>query len=270
MLKFLFYIKKDKRMDNSVFNNSEQILFEGMTSLSALINAERRGTSRRKILKVYFEKSKIRKERGRFTFIKNAAEDIGFELEVVDEECIEKLATGKTHGGILALATEATYKSLTDDSIDKDGFVVILDGIEDPYSLAYSLRTVYACGADRVILPTRLPSGSDALVCRSSAGASELLDIRLSDSLEAALAYKEKGYTIVSAAIPNSSLCYEADLKKPLLLIIGGEKRGISSKLLEVSDINIRIPYGGDFMGSLSTTSAVSILAYEVLRQNSK
>ncbi len=256
-------------MNNSTINNQEQILFEGMTSVSALINATRKGICRRKILKVYFEKSKIRKERGRFAFIKNAAVELGFELVVTDEATIDSLATGKTHGGILALASGAVYKAVSDGEILHDGFVVILDGIEDPYSLAYSLRTIYACGADSVILPTRLPNGSDGLVCRSSAGASELLDIRLTESLEAVVAYKERGYTIASAAIPNSSLCYEANLKKPLLLVIGGEKRGISSKVLELSDINIKIPYSGEFIGSLSTTSAVSILSYEVLRQNS-
>ena len=80
--------------------------------------------------------------------------------------------------------------------------------------------------------------------------------------------YKDFGYRIACAAIPDSVPCFEADLTLPLLLVIGGEKRGISSKLLQIKNLNVRIPYGTEFMGSLSTSSAVSILAYEVLRQN--
>lgn len=256
-------------MNNSTIINQDLLVFEGMTSVSALINATKNERCRRRIAKVYFEKSKLRKERGRFAFIKSSASELGFDLEVVENEVLKQIVSGKTHGGIVAIATPASYKTVDADSITDNGFAVALDGIEDPYSLAYSLRTLYACGVDTVILPSRLPSGADGLVCRSSAGASELLDIRLCDTFDAVLAYKNRGYTISTAAIPNSALCYDAPLKRPLMLVIGGEKRGIASKILELSDFNIRIPYSGDFMGSLSTTSAVSILAYEVLRQNS-
>ena len=149
------------------------------------------------------------------------------------------------------------------------GANAIIEGVEDPYSLGYSLRTLYACGCDVVVLPRHLPAACDSALCKSSAGASELLNIHLGDTAEIAAQFKKCGYRIACAAIPDSLPCFEADLSLPLLLVIGGEKRGISSKLLQMKDLNVRIPYGTDFMGSLSTSSAVSILAYEVLRQNS-
>ena len=40
---------------------------------------------------------------------------------------------------------------------------------------------------------------------------------------------KEKGYRVVCAGIRDAVGLYEADLKKPLLLVVGGEKRGISA-----------------------------------------
>ena len=250
-------------------NIENSIIFEGMTSVSALISSCRNGNAKRKILKVIFSKSKVKKAHGRYIFVKHASEELGFELAVVDDEVIEKLASGKTHGGILALATEANYEEFNPDSIKDKGFAAIIEGVEDPYSLGYSLRTLYACGCDAVILPRHLPSASDSALCKSSAGASELLDIYLGDTAEIATAYKNCGYRIACAAIPDSLPCFEADLSLPLLLVIGGEKRGISSKLLQIKDLNVRIPYGTEFMGSLSTSSAVSILAYEILRQNS-
>lgn len=250
-------------------NIENSIIFEGMTSVSALISSCRNGNAKRKILKVVFSKSKVKKAHGRYIFAKHASEELGFELAVVDDELIETLASGKTHGGILAVATEADYKEFNPDFIKDNGFAAIIEGVEDPYSLGYSLRTLYACGCDAVILPRHLPSASDSALCKSSAGASELLNIYLGDTAEIATLYKNCGYRIACAAIPDSLPCYEADLSRPLLLVIGGEKRGISSKLLQIKDLNVRIPYGTEFMGSLSTSSAVSILAYEVLRQNS-
>ena len=55
---------------------------------------------------------------------------------------------------------------------------------------------------------------------------------------------------------------------KPLFLIVGGEKRGISRKLLDRADLIVRIDYGRAFRGSLSAASACAMLGYEVLRQN--
>jgi 23S rRNA (guanosine2251-2'-O)-methyltransferase len=80
--------------------------------------------------------------------------------------------------------------------------------------------------------------------------------------------FKEKGYKIVCAGIRDSVSAYDADLKKPVLLIVGGEKRGISSSLLQNADTVVRLDYGREFMQSLSAASAAGILAFEVLRQN--
>ena len=78
----------------------------------------------------------------------------------------------------------------------------------------------------------------------------------------------KSGYKIVCADIKNSVSVYEADLKKPLLLIVGGEKRGISSKILSRADEIVRIDYGRSFQNALSAASAATILSFEVLRAN--
>lgn len=268
----IIYVERSKiilRMDFKMERTDTSIIFEGITSISALISAQRSGRARRKILRVYFDKGKIKKEHGRFQFLKYAAEELGFDLLTIETEELSAVASGKTHGGILAEVTESNYIEFKPQDIPERGFSAIIEGVEDPYSLGYSLRTLYACGCDSVILPRHLPSAADSTLCKASAGASELLSLYMGDTAEIASAYKEAGYTIACAEIRDSLTCSEADLKLPLLLIIGGEKRGISSRLSELRDINIRIPYAREFMGSLSTASAVSILAYEVVRQNS-
>ena len=62
---------------------------------------------------------------------------------------------------------------------------------------------------------------------------------------------------------------FDADLSLPLFLVVGGEKRGISRRLLDSSDLNVRIDYARDFTASLSAASAATVAGLdEVFRQN--
>ena len=57
-------------------------------------------------------------------------------------------------------------------------------------------------------------------------------------------------------------------LPLPILLLVGGEKRGISRKVLEEADILVKIGYAREFRASLSAASATTMFAYEIARQN--
>ena len=61
---------------------------------------------------------------------------------------------------------------------------------------------------------------------------------------------------------------YEAELKKPLLLVVGGDIRGVSKEIEALADQTVRVDYGREFRGSLSAASAATVLAFEVLHQN--
>ena len=45
-----------------------------------------------------------------------------------------------------------------------------------------------------------------------------------------------------------------------LLLVVGGEKRGISRKILDASDAVVRVDYGREFRGSLSSSAACAVM----------
>ena len=144
----------------------------------------------------------------------------------------------------------------------------MLDGIEDPYNFGYSVRSIYASGADGVILSPRNWMNVAGIVAKSSAGASELIDMYISSPEEAIEIFRNKGYKIICSGIRDSVPMYDADMKKPVFLIIGGEKRGISNTITSMADTVARVEYGRDFRGSLSAASAATIMAYEIFRQN--
>lgn len=245
------------------------VVVEGMTSLSALIKAIELGINNRKIIRVLITAESAADKARELSFLRKKSEALGFEIHIVSAEKLADIATGNTHGGIVALCTERMFSKLSDDKIPKSGFFALLDGIEDPYNFGYTVRSLYAAGADGIILGQRNWMTAAATVIKASAGTTELIDIYTEDMIAAVKKLKSAGYRIVSAGIRDSVSIYDAELKKPLLLIIGGEKRGISRSLLELSDEIVRIDYGRKFMGSLTTASSAAVIAFEIMRRNS-
>jgi len=243
-------------------------LFEGILSLESVIKAIESGKSDRRVEKVCFDRGRSEKKSREFDYIKRKSQQLGFEIEITDKETIDSMCTGNSHGGVIAFCTERTYPELDEISLPSDGYYVMLDGIEDPYNFGYAVRSLYAAGVDGIIVPPRNWMSAAGVVCRASAGASELCDVYVADPQTAADICKKRGYTIVCADKDDSVSVYETKIKKPLLLIVGGEKRGISRAVLDKADLIVRLDYGREFKAALSAASAASIIAFEIFRQN--
>ena len=244
-------------------------LMEGMTSVSALFAAKAEGVNDRPILEIRFDKAKKEKKAREFAFLARKCKELDIPLTLTDAAELEKICIGNTHGGIIAICGDRTIPLPCAENLPKSGFLCLLEGIEDPYNFGYTVRSLYAAGVDGVILPPRNWMGVAGLVARSSAGTSEKMPLFVAEPAEVIPLFKAKGYRAACAEIRDSVDLYEADLTLPLLLVIGGEKRGISRAVLSEADLNVRIGYYGSFRGSLSSAASAAVLAFEVGRQNS-
>ncbi len=248
----------------------DSTVFEGMTSIRAILSAIDSKANTRRIRKILFDKSRLNKIAKNIGYLKAVSSNYGFELVESTAEEIEKYTLGNSHGGIIAFADERIIPDLSKDSdIKNKGFYCMIEGIEDPYNFGYSLRSLYATGCDGIILPERNWMSAAGVVARSSAGASELFPIFKSDPISAANFFKNLGYTVVCADENTEHILGKCELKLPILLIVGGEKRGISAALEALADIKVKIDYKRDFKASLSAASATTMFAYEIMRQNS-
>ncbi len=244
-------------------------VFEGMTSIRAILSAIDSKTNARKIKKILFNKDKMSKIANNIGYLKAVSQKYEFELVESTGEEIEKYTLGNSHGGIIAFADERIIPTLSKNSdIKPDGFYCMIEGIEDPYNFGYSLRSLYATGCDGIILPERNWMSAAGVVARSSAGASELFPMFKSEPTTAATIFKELGYTVVCADENTDKVLGKCELKLPILLIVGGEKRGISAALEALADIKVKIDYKREFRASLSAASATTMFAYEIMRQN--
>jgi len=257
-------IKEESRFADST-------VFEGMTSLRAVIEGARSGISDRRILRILYDRSRETAKAKELSYIRRMADILHFELSAVSSAEIDSLSTGNSHGGIIAECSPRTIPAIADTSLPADGFVVMIEGIEDPYNFGYALRTIYAAGADAVVLTPRNWMSAAGVVCRASAGASEMLPLSWGEPEEIAKAFKEKGYSIVAADKTDDAVSvYDTKISFPVLLVVGGEKRGISAAFREHCDKTVMLDYGREFRAALSAASASSIIAFEIFRHNRK
>ena len=247
----------------------DSCIFEGMTSIRAIIKSIDNGTSDRKIEKILFNKDKLQKISKEIGYFKAVSDKYGFILEATSDKELEKITLGSSHGGIVAICTERKIPKLTENvQIENEGFYAMIEGIEDPYNFGYSLRSLYAMGCSGIILTERNWMNAAGVVARSSAGASELFNVYKSAPLDAIRIFKNKGYTVVCADENTENVLGKCSLSLPLLLIVGGEKRGISHAVIDEADVLIKINYAREFKASLSAASATTMFAYEIMRQN--
>ena len=237
---------------------------EGALSVYAVMNG-----SSRKIEKIFLSPSCDRRD-GKIAGILRRAKAAGIPAEDCSQEFYEERSTSKTNGGIIALCSERKYISCGDLFEKAYPFNVLLCGIEDPYNFGYAIRSLYAAGAKGLLLPERNWLSAAGVCVRASAGASEFFDCAMYESESAvAASAKAHGYYIVCAEEKDAVDLFDCSFlakEEKILLVIGGEKRGISAEMQKCADLRVRIPYGNDFSCSLTASAAASVLGFELLR----
>ncbi len=238
------------------------MIIEGSLSVKAAIKG-----NNRIVEEVIVDKTKKDKDTH---YIRKLSESLDIKVRNLDRKEIDKIAVGKSHGGILAKVSNRVYQSL-ESCFNDLPFVALIEGIEDPFNFGYALRSLYSAGCTGVIVKKRDWTNSEETILKSSAGAFDLINIyQTEDILEAINYAKEKKCTCLAAMRKDAVSYFEADFKQPLLIAIGGEMRGLSKVVLDNVDSNIYIPYANDFRNALNASSAVGVISYEVLRQRMK
>lgn len=244
-------------------------LMEGMVSIRAVIRAREDGKSDRRIEEVLFDRAKSTKKARELAYLYEKAPLHSFSVRMTDASELDALCIGTSHGGIAAVCSERTVMPIDRLAIQKNGFYVMLDGIEDPYNFGYCLRSLYAAGVDGILLGPRNWMQAAGVVCRASAGASELLDVAEGEPEFIIDRFRAAGYRIIAAdKSPRAVPIYDEEIHFPVLLVVGGEKRGITRAVLDRCNDVVFLDYGRRFGAALSAASAASVLAFEIFRQN--
>ena len=139
--------------------------------------------------------------------------------------------------------------------------------MEDVRNVGAIVRTAECAGAACVLLPNHKSSPVTAAAMKTAAGAFAYLPVCRIGNIQQTLKYlKEKGFWVVGTDMDGESLYYEANLKGPLVIVMGAEGKGMSPLTRRMCDFCVRIPMKGK-VSSLNVSVAAALLLYEAVKQ---
>jgi len=177
-----------------------------------------------------------------------------------------------SHQGVVAFVSPVEYVELEDflqkETQNRYKKVVILDEVEDPHNVGSIIRTAVCAGYDGIILPKRRSSLINATVEKSSAGATNHIDIITVNSIQNAITtLKDNDFWIIASVIDAEDNYFDIDYTDMnFAIIMGNEKSGISRTNVKNSDFRVKLPIETDF-DSLNVANAASVIIYESVRQ---
>ncbi|MFS8524703.1 MAG: 23S rRNA (guanosine(2251)-2'-O)-methyltransferase RlmB [Limnochordales bacterium] len=200
------------------------------------------------------------------------ARERGLSVQFDDRRRLDRLAEGHVHQGVVAVAAPVPYVPVDEmlaraEARGEAPLLLALDEVQDPHNLGSLLRSADGAGAHGIIIPKRRSAGLTMTVARTSVGAVEHVPVAQVPNLAQALAeLKERGLWVAGADMAGSQDYWDADLRGPLVIVIGGEDKGLGRRVRETCDFLVRIPMRGR-INSLNAAVAGALLLFESLRQ---
>lgn len=172
----------------------------------------------------------------------------------------------RTSTGVVAIGRLAPHPA---DALwtPAPALVVCLAGLQDPGNVGAVLRAAEAAGATGAILTAGSadPFGWKAL--RGSMGSALRLPLTRFQTVGSACDEAAARGVAVAALTPaGGDDLYAADLRGPLLLLVGGEGPGLPADALDAADLRIRIPMEPP-VESLNAAVAAGVVLFEARRQ---
>lgn len=187
-------------------------------------------------------------------------------IEVIDINRKE-LDPYPAHQGVALRVAPYKFRPLSEviNKIQGVPLLVALDGVTDPRNLGAIIRSACAFGAHAIVIPERRAAGMTAVAWKSSAGAAARTPVVQIKNLTVTIHdLQSEGYFVVGLDAGGSvSLSEMAVADEPLVIVIGGEGKGLSRLVRESCDLVVSIPMSSD-MESLNASVAAAIALYSV------
>lgn len=200
--------------------------------------------------------------------LKQAQVEMQYDLSL---ELLKKLSNKEEASELLALA-EMPKDDFAKIPIKDDLLVVVFDRPSSPGNLGTIIRSCDALGADGLIITGHAVDVYDPETISATTGSLFSLPIvRLSSQKELKpwiQEAKEKcpDLRVVGTDENGDQTIYEYEFKKPVVLLAGNEKWGLSAGYKEMADAMVKIPMQGS-ASSLNVAVATSIIVSEIKRQ---
>lgn len=206
-----------------------------------------------------------------FMELKEALQGKNYPLQFVPIEKLNRVVDAN-HQGVIAYVSPIEYQEiepLVEGLIEagKKPLILVLDRITDVRNFGGIARTAECEGVDAILIPSKGSALVTPDAVKTSAGALNRIPVCKTDDLKNSLFYLQQcGMRIVACTEKSSVPLYEVNMRGSVAIIMGSEESGISSDLLNMSDIKARIPMSGE-IASLNVGVAAGMVLYERIRQ---
>ena len=203
--------------------------------------------------------------------LENSLRKQNIRTSYVPQERLYKL-TKENHQGVVAQISPVSFEDFEPlvnkilQKTDKPLFL-LLDRVSDVRNLGAIIRTASCTGVDAIVLPAQETAPINADTVKTSAGAAYSVPLCKVTHLKDAIYYLQaSGISVVAATEKAAEPIYEADLNRPLALVMGSEGKGIHPGTLKLCDVQAKLPVLGAIQ-SLNVSVACGVFLYEILRQ---
>ncbi len=155
---------------------------------------------------------------------------------------------------------------LAEKAIKEGSFLLLLDSVQDPQNLGAVIRAAEFFGCSGVIIAKRRCAQVNETVVKASAGAAlHTFIARVSNLANTLRSLKKMGFYVVGAELGGKDIS-DVSLEPPLIIVVGGEDRGISKPVVKLCDEIATIRSYGK-IDSLNLSNAASIFMFEFRRR---
>lgn len=191
------------------------------------------------------------------------AKALGVDVMRVSNSNLVKM-TGSSNQNIVATISK---NSATSFDLKNSRLVLVLDGVTDVQNIGSCLRVAETAGVDVVITKVAPNIRAYDIISKTSSGASHFIPLVHTTNLRGTIrSLKGIGHTVIGSAHDAATTIYDAELRAPLVLVIGSEGEGMSRAVRRECDVLVRVPLWGR-TPSLNVSVASGIMLFEIRRR---
>jgi 23S rRNA (guanosine2251-2'-O)-methyltransferase len=216
------------------------------------------------------DKIQIQKGSDNYQQVLNLANDQNIKVSFVPHQKFKKYQS-KNHQGIIAFMSPinfADFEATVENSLksDNNSVFLLLDGVTDVRNFGSILRTAECVGVSAVIVPQQGTARINSDMIKTSAGAIFNIPICKVNHLKDAIYFlKACNVSVIGASEKAHESLFDANLSRPLALVMGSEGFGIHHGIIKVLDNTYHIPMKGKTQ-SLNVSVAAGLFLFEFMR----
>jgi 23S rRNA (guanosine2251-2'-O)-methyltransferase len=185
----------------------------------------------------------------------------------VDKFFLNKMTKNAPHQGIAAVVSPTDYMELSElvakNKSIENPMIIMLDEVQDANNLGAILRVIDAFSVNGVIFNKRRNIQLTGAVAKTSTGAINHVDItRVTNLVSTIKTLKKDGYWVAYLDMDGEQNVQDFDFNLPLVVVVGGEDKGVTENIKKNCDFGITINMTGH-VNSLNVAGATTILCYQ-------